>query len=215
MSAEKISDHVDKAFSDPGSREYAEAYLEALRANNRDRETSYRRILILVLLLCIAFELLTRATVTEMSILGAFKVKDLSFIQKLLPLAVGFLYYELTSLYVLGLLMNRVHDVLLRKIHEPIYENNLEHYLNPSSTFITMRILTSETQSQGRLQVLVTHVPFYLAILFIGFGFEPYALFKLWSAFWPPGPVVVFVTVATVVLLIMSGLSYKYASQLL
>jgi hypothetical protein len=216
VAGKKISERVKDAFSSTGTQEYAENYLDALRASNRERETSYRRTLVLLVLLCVASELLTQAAVQEMNIGGVFKVTDPSFIHELLPLAIGFLYYEMISLHTLGLHMKKVHDQLLDEIHAPICNNNLQYYLHPPSTQLALQILTSESKGLGRGLVVTMHAPFYLVLMGFVPLFEFYALYNLWSLYWSTNPIIVgLVTVFSILFLLLSLLSFKYAMRAL
>ena len=207
MAKKKMSERIREAFPDSDHLQYAEAYLDTLRTNERETETSYRRTTFLFFLLVIVFELLTQAAISEVTIAGAFKVTDLSLIQKSFPLAIAFLYYELVSFFVLGRYLAEVHDRLLMKTHRSFYDSDLEFYLHPPSTLRTLQVLNQ--QSEGRVNTILVGAqgPYHMAIVVVGFLFEGYAFYRLWSTFGVFDPIVIIVVVLSLMFLLMAALS--------
>ncbi len=89
MATNYLRDQVDLVFSDSSPGE-AEAYLTDLKKSWSDISTAIGRNALWLLLLITGFIILTRpSAVAEVSI-GPLKIKDLSLVEKLLPILVAY-----------------------------------------------------------------------------------------------------------------------------
>ena len=83
-------------FSKTDCQDFAKNYLDKLYSNWKIAADKQGRAMTTILLLILAFELITRAVISEVS-LGPFKLTDLSIIHKLLPAFLAYYYFEFRS----------------------------------------------------------------------------------------------------------------------
>src|SRR6185503_5027496 len=88
-------------------------------------ESRFHRAALLIFFLSIVFELLTRAAISEVT-LGPFKVNDFTLIQKVLPIAIAYLYYELCAFRAMVIIQSRVYGGIIRAICRPFFDNDLD-----------------------------------------------------------------------------------------
>jgi hypothetical protein len=103
---------------------------KSLRQNWRDICSSISRTIALIVLSAGAFELLSRAAVAKAS-LGPFEIRDLSLVQKILPVMIAYLFYDLSNLYYQDSQYSAIHELLLKTTHKDFQDADLDLYLEP------------------------------------------------------------------------------------
>jgi hypothetical protein len=131
MPPKTIKELVGDSLRDVNSREYAKEYLSCISSNNQLIETETRKSLIRVFLLFGLFFILIGASFEEIT-LGPIKMKDISIIEKLLPLLVAVNYYELTSLICMRRLLIETEGRIVESLFPDFYKNGLHGYLFPN-----------------------------------------------------------------------------------
>jgi hypothetical protein len=171
---------LKNAFADDDS--FLDEYTSALRDNLRDIEARTTQATRTLIILLVAFELLHRAAISEVSAFG-FKFSDLSLIQKFLPLVAAYMYYLVSSLYVMRRLTREAHDEAIQLKRPTLVQNGVHYYLVPSSHFVTEEIV--ENASTGVVKSLVEKLsmPLMAAILFLPIVFSVYSYVVLFWQF--------------------------------
>jgi len=125
---ELISKRVKETFSIKEYGDFAKEYLDILHGNWRIAYEKQNQLATVILFLAFAFELLTRAVISEVS-LGPFKVNDLAIIHKLLPVLIAFYYLQMLNW---GKKRNEIADVyyeIINICYPSITQNKLQYYL--------------------------------------------------------------------------------------
>lgn len=214
MNDKTILKRVKKALSDPETRNYAEEYLESVRANMQKTEDKSRRSFVILFVLLALFELLTRSAIAELT-LGPFKLKDFSLIYKLLPVAIAYCYYEFLGLLTMRRLLRETHDVIMENIHKPIFENDLCYYLLPSSNLVAEEIITSATEGLWAKIIHNLSLPLFIVLIFSPLVFEVYALHKCFVIYGVTDVLVWIVLFISLTLLLQGFLFFFHISKLL
>ena len=126
-------DHAERVLSNPDNIVFVEEYAKEVRQNWRDICSSISRTIAFIVLSAGAFELLSRAAIATASI-GPFEIKDLSLVQKLLPVMIAYFFYDLANLYYQHSQYLTVHELVVRVTHKDFQEADLDLYLEPRVT---------------------------------------------------------------------------------
>lgn len=178
----RIDDRVMAAFSDASVLGYVIEYLETLRDNQRQLGTDIKQAALLLLLLVVIFELITRAAVAEVT-LGVFKVSDVTLIYRAIPAIVAYLCHNLMFLMILRKKTETVHDSIIKKVYEPIYNNNLFAYLTPHYGSLTNdNYLADNNSKSGSFLSALSLITGGILILTL-LGFQIYAFYHLFVKF--------------------------------
>jgi hypothetical protein len=153
-----IERRVRTAFPKRDDGPVALQYLNELRTQMQDISKSSRQNVLLLLLTAAAFELLNRAAVANAEI-GPFQIKDLSLIQKVLPVIFAyFIYYA----FVLGaryLYSMRVADEITRTFQPALSDAILDRLLYPQGSPLFGPLLWHKSNSSMyRLTTAFTRV---------------------------------------------------------
>jgi hypothetical protein len=152
--AEDAFNHIKGTEDDP-KRVTAEKYLDFLRDNIKATEETFRKTLLLLFGLIVAFVLIELGVVRSVGRYG-LELKDYSLIRGLIPLAVSYVYFELMSLIVLGAFSRQTYTGMLERANQKIVEHNLYDYMLPSSSWSMVRTLTQDKGSLGAVTWLLT-----------------------------------------------------------
>jgi hypothetical protein len=129
-----VREAIEKAFDEKVSDEFGLKYLELIYANWSDAVRTLRRTVLLALFLAVGFILLNHAKGAEV-MLGPLKVADLGAILVLIPAVTSYLLFEAIDLTIADGLYKEAASALVKKLYGPVYDNNLELLLEPTTGF--------------------------------------------------------------------------------
>jgi hypothetical protein len=176
---QQVSVLVSLAFSNENEKSFLGEYLKAIQQNLTDVQVQLRRFLGLILLLVVFFELITRATISEVT-LGPFKVGDLSLIQRGLPVAIAYCYLEIWWSLIRRNRLGWIQRSIMKHFYKPIYDAGLHRDLEPlGPTIFAFRLIP---KSQERMVKIISTISISLLIdLYL--IFQVYAFFRLFVIF--------------------------------
>jgi hypothetical protein len=177
-----ISGKVATSLSEEPARLYAAHYLDLLTANWRELQTTLRRTLGLLALSAGAFELIRSAQLQEATVAG-LKISNFSNIQKLLPVVVAYLAFQLVVHHTTTLYYQRIHTGFHQTLHPKLREERLHVALRPvANLWWEPSTLAYASGVQGRLARNLGNA-WSLATVFGVVAFEVYAYVRLLDAF--------------------------------
>jgi hypothetical protein len=181
-----IAEQVRNAFADPSAHDFAREYLGEVLTNWRTSEETVRRTIILLFFLFFIFEALGRASVSEVSV-GPVKLQDYTLLQKLLPIAIAYLYFDLVSTGTMRGYFSKVVDEVVRRTNKSVYENALHAYLWPTYTFLPQELITQylsgKGKSLGQVVGILTRGTYVVGLLLISAGLQAYIFYRLFHLF--------------------------------
>ncbi len=214
MPTQKLEDQIEALIKDGANIEEAKEYLSVVRDNMRLTEEAARRAVRLLLLFCFAFELLSRAAVTELSLAG-IKIQELPLIHKLLPLGIAYMYYLVSCHYTRRRLLIGLHDNLMEKAMEPFYRNNLEYYGHFPSNFSTHNLLIANSTGLYAKLLWLLSFPIIIALT-IGPGiFLVYCSCRCFVEYGFTDVLVWLVTILSVVMVFHSLLTWQGVNRII
>lgn len=202
-----ITERINSAFDSLESDESKSNYIQAVRASLEDIETKLQANLKIVLVGMVAFELVVRASLSELS-LGPIKITDLSMVQKILPAVVAYFYNQIISLYAIRILARQVHDRAIKYTARSIYENDLEYFTLPHSWFLTEDIMKQYTGI--KLFTIIT-IPVKFATVVAPIAFLVYAYYQNFRISGSSDILVWSSLIASVILAIQGAMFYFYS----
>jgi hypothetical protein len=161
---------------------YADEFAESIRANLRDLSNVLTRTTLLALGLCAVFELLSRAgTKVEF---GGIEISDTALVQKLLPVAISYLFYEQGILSLKWTDLVTTNEELTDRFHRGVRENEIDTFLYPRLlAFWDFEKVSRKTYHPvERFDAAVTSTLVVLALA-VPVIFEAYAFFRLFTQF--------------------------------
>lgn len=180
VSNKKIQERVNTAF--PNSAYTASEYLQILRANWQQLETDVKRASLFLFISVIAFELIARASVAEVS-LGIVKVNDVSMIYRIIPAVVSYYCHNIMYLVTFRKKIENVHDSIIKKVYWNIYENSLCSYLRPHYGSLTSDDYLAPKNSKARSALAFLAVLTISALIIGLLAFEVYAFYQLFRTY--------------------------------
>ena len=179
--SKSLSDRIQDSFSDDEAS-YASDYVRELQTSIRDSHQRIRNTTFLILISASLAELLARSAISQFSI-GPFQVKDLSLIQKVIPIVLAYLLLEQHVLTLHTEAMESVYSEIVDYFHPKISENNLKMYLAPSMTLLWTAGM--EGTRDARLATFQDSVGGLLTLLLMGalFIFEIYLFVVLFRTY--------------------------------
>jgi hypothetical protein len=176
-----ITERVRSAFPDEASLGYAGEFAESLRGNMKDIAEAARRSVLFGLLTVATFELINRAAVTDVQI-GPLKVRNLSLINKAIPLVFAYLVYDTAALELRYRYCERTYLEIMKLAHKRIRSVGLDCLTFPATPSLFGPFLL-ETQSRlGRLAGTLRQV-FRAAAIVSTLGVEFYLLSQLFKTY--------------------------------
>jgi len=169
------------AFRNNGNTEASEKYLDRILTSCKDTAAGITRLLIVLALCMVAFELLIQANVTTVS-LGILQLKDPALVGTFLPVVVAVLQYQIFRQMLRWRLLERTFRTVLKVVQPDVAENGFGVYLVPSiPLFATIHhpnsYLSRVFLAQYWFEAIVA-----LAFAFVILpGFQVYAFFMLFS----------------------------------
>jgi hypothetical protein len=127
-----ISRDVAEALREDASRAFAEQYLDVLTTNWRELKSTVRKTLGWLLISAAAFELIRSAQLREATVAG-LKVSDFSDIEKLLPVVVAYLAFQLLVHRTTTVYYQRLHTQFHGTLHRRLRDKNLHVALRPAA----------------------------------------------------------------------------------
>lgn len=210
----RIPDRIEAVIADPGSAENIDGFLKELIKNLRELDTKVERLILQFIFLYFGFELITQAAIAEIS-LGAFKVSDLSLIQKLMPIIIVTTWYEIISMLTIRKFTSTAFDKVMEKTQEKLYKNDLHQLmLPPNSERFIFWITRNNTGLISKILVLI-----YLGLGLFVFIIGPMAIYfimfyRLFSLFSITDLGVRFSIVVTLLYVVSGFLVYFRSRQL-
>lgn len=208
-----ISERVSVALGDESSVTAARDYLlEAVRENAKSIEESFSKLGRAVLVFCVAYELLKRASLAEMSF-GGMKITDLSLVQKALPLAIAYLYNRLIATLAIRRFLQELHFALVEKLYPSFVTTGLWRLALPGSNEAVNFAAIGASRGQGAA-VLNLSIPEAAATILGPFLFWCYAVWTLFSGFGERDIFVWAVAVLSIPLLVQAFLLLGHMERL-
>lgn len=173
----------------PATRENLLGYLDVIRANVKTSADLIDRRLALLLLTAFTLELSTQPGTAEASLLGV-KLHDLTLVQKLLPIVIGYFYYSVLNAVNYRLILRQTHKQVMERTSSPLSSVGLEALALPPGLFQVEVILL--TLAEGAL-LRPARFLFMTAIFVTAFGPATYigfAVFRLFRRYGVTDPVV-------------------------
>jgi len=141
-----VKPRVRIAFPEGHDGPAALQYLNELRTQMQEISKSSRQTALLLLLTAAAFELLNRAAVANAEI-GPFQIKDLSLIQKVLPVIFAYFIYDAFVLGARYLYSMRVADEITRTFQPSLSDAVLDRLLYPQGSSLFGPMLWHKSNS--------------------------------------------------------------------
>lgn len=163
----RISDRIQAAMEDPSVVKSIDGFLEELIKNLRELDAKVERLIFQFIFLYLGFELITQAAIAEIS-LGAFKVSDLSLVQKLMPIIIVITWYEMISMLTIRKFSSTAFERIMEKTHEKLFENDLHQLMLPPNSERLISWITGI--KKGLSSNLLVSIYFMLGLLVFFLG---------------------------------------------
>jgi hypothetical protein len=124
---------VQRAFRGEGGADRGRNYAATLLATVKDISDAEKRSALLALLVAATFELLDRAAIVNAQV-GPFQIKDLSVIQKALPVVFAYLVYDLVVLGLRFMYSRAVYLGITRLFDPSLSSTKLDRLLLPHAS---------------------------------------------------------------------------------
>jgi hypothetical protein len=209
-----ITSRVDTAFTGQNARDTATTYLSDLRSRMKDIRDAGRRTVALLLLTAATFELLNRAAISNVQ-LGPIQVKDLSLIQKALPVVFGYLIYEQTTQGVRYLYSLTIANGISHLFQQPLRATQLDELLNPIGSPLFGPMDWHESDTFMRRLVGVFTIALRTGSIVVALLIEVYSLYQLFKVYGGTDAYVWFSTIFALAfitfaaLVVLTGISDK------
>jgi hypothetical protein len=174
MASKTIVEKVKESLASEAP-EYVDQYYRALLESFHRLDKKYHHALLLLLFAIAAFELLAHTSIVEVA-LGPFKLNDVGFLQKYLPLIIAYSYCSMSSLGTMRQHMRDLTAAVVAINHKSIAKNSMDIFLQPYSLFHTSE--TSQKFSFGALSKTFLHIEAIVVlalmvgpIIFLGHAF--------------------------------------------
>jgi hypothetical protein len=147
----------------------------------REANAAFGRIALISLILVAVFELLARAAISKVSI-GPFEIADLSLVQKGLPVAVAYAFYDYMSIgnYIVACFV--LHNAVLEYTSPEMINRRLDYFLAPRAHSLTGSELFTDFPGKRSFTNYASNY-FFLVTAFLGAAFQVYAYYVLFRQF--------------------------------
>jgi len=167
------------AFQNP---EASEKYLDRILASCKDTAAGITRLLVVLALCMVAFELLILTKVTTVSV-GPLQLTDPAAVTTFLPVVVAVVQYQIFRQMLRWRLLERTFRTVLRVVQPEVAENGFGVYLVPSIPFFaTFHHRGSYLSRVFRVQYWFEAIVALIFALVVLPGFQMYAFFMLFSS---------------------------------
>jgi hypothetical protein len=120
-----IEERIKEVRSSKDSHDFLINNITTAQSGVEKANSQYRALALQLFLLFFAFELLTRAAISEVS-LGYFKIGDLTLVIKILPIIISYTYYELSATIFLRKLKTNMISAYIKNELQPIFKTDLD-----------------------------------------------------------------------------------------
>ncbi len=205
-----LAKSVALAFNNQKAKSYANESLSAIRSNWQKAEEAVRSAILFLVLLVLAFELLEKSAVKEANI-GPFKLGDLSFIQKFIPVLIAYYFYYICNLTLMLANYRIIHETILKKIYPTLEKNSIGKFLGPPylSIFGDLTFVPSKSPLYSLIDKLQRI--FIIIVLFGSILFEIYAFQSLFVLF-GLSDILIWISLFISLVLLLRGFLFIYAS---
>jgi hypothetical protein len=177
-----IERDVAEALAEKASRSYGVQYLDLLTKNWSEVKIAVRKALGLLLVVTAAFELIRRAQLTEATVAG-LKISNLSNLEKVLPVGVAYLAFQLVAHHTTTVYFQRIHTRFHAELHGELRKQRLHVALRPiANLWWEPSNLAYASADTGRLARALAQV-WALATVVATLGFQAYAYQYLLSTY--------------------------------
>jgi|GEM_PF-6949081 len=160
-----IKEHFDQLPWTDENKKVGEEYLKVIRANYKECSERFGRGIRTLTIAIIVLELITQAIVSEFSFAG-LKFHNLLLIQKILPVAIAYLYYYLATNMTHRRMLMQVHEHTMIKLHPDYVSHKLHLYAEPPSAFQVDRIFEQELKDySSRCLIYLTYPLMFMMTL--------------------------------------------------
>lgn len=205
-----IRELVRFALVNDDSRSAARDYLlPAILDGAKQAEASLYKLGQLLLVLILGFELINRASISEMSIDG-MKLTDLSLIHQFLPLAIAYVSNKLISVLTVRRLLQEAHLYLASELYPALIPGGLWRLAQPPSN----EVINLVTISSGSKLVTNLSFPEALATIVGPIVAWGYATFACFSRYGLRDEVTWVVAILSAVLIIQAALLLWHGEKL-
>jgi hypothetical protein len=204
---------VRQMISEP---QLSDEHLQAFIGRALDQTNTYVRLLhrqqILLVVVAVVFEILSRGSATEVEIFG-IKLQELDLLKIFIPVGASYLWASTISSYVATFIWTRAIIAIYQERYPAVYESGLIELLTPSTLPISVTTEFELIEGDDADSPLVsTAVVGYFAVLILApIAFFVYAFVRL---FMSEGFDNLFVWVSLLSVLYLSALSLWQASKL-
>lgn len=177
-----LSDKTLSTFIEEKTKPFAREYLTDIRENWRKLEKNLCRLLIFLVLLIVAFELLKKSAIGEISF-GSIKLSDLSFAYKIIPILISYSFYSLCNITLTFKTYRIIHESVLRAIYPELIKNDIEKFYVPPYLTIFGDITFSPKHFSLYKLFDFLQARFVLTVIFGSLLFEIYAFINLFNLY--------------------------------
>jgi hypothetical protein len=177
-----LDKRVTAALQEDASRAYAETYLALLTTNWVAAKDTARKTLAWLLGSAAAFELIAAAQLREATVAG-LEISNFSTVEKLLPVVVAYLAFQLVVLHTMDAYFQRIHSSVHGVVHAQLREQALHVALRPmANSWWEPSTLAYASGSSGQRARLLGQV-WALATMLAIAAFEVLAYVRLFNRY--------------------------------
>jgi hypothetical protein len=178
-----VAERIDRLVGDSTFAPYIEEFLKEVRSNWRDAEASLKRCLVWIALLAIAFELLRRGGLAELSV-GFIQISEPKVLQQALPIGIAYQISSLGALISDVFTYREIHLELIDRHHNILRSTELDRALQPANSLIFSQEFQADLSdhvwaAKFTNVVMILRV---LVVILLPVLFEIYAYFTLFSS---------------------------------
>jgi len=141
-----------------------------------------QRLTLLIVFLSIIFELFIGASIAEVTV-GSVKLKDYTVIQKVLPAAISYLYYDMATFAMIVWFQSTTYSYIVRYLYRIFYDDDLYLIVTFADTFSAEDFIGRNTEGFKKNLINFISVVLRAAIIIVPFSFIVYAFYQCFSVF--------------------------------
>ncbi len=176
---------ITQAFADPKARDYGNDYLKLLLEQIQRIRGRINRLVVELVLLVFVYELFSLSMISEVSV-SAVTLSDLTILHKLLPVVIGYIYYDLILAVETSSLLQGVFSTTFNQLHSAIAKNQLDTFLIPMTIFMQKGLLYKAGKPYNRgLSIMDISITVILIILTVvgPYIFGAYIIYDLFQRY--------------------------------
>jgi hypothetical protein len=177
-----ISERIKEIQPNKAYREFLVKNIDTLQSSKEKSQDQSRLLTLQLFLLFFAFELLTRAAVSEVSI-GYFKISDLTLVIKILPVIICYTYYELISMGSLRRLKSIMLFELIQSELKPPKNDDLAPIMFFGTSYEAEELIARNIEGKTSIIVESLTLPLKLAIILGPILFIIYAYYRIFATY--------------------------------